>query len=39
MIRNFSVLALAVVIGSAAVSAQMKHVDLKDAKGRRSAWR
>src|SRR6187399_201781 len=33
MIRNFSVLALAVVVGSAAVSAQMKHVDLKDAKG------
>src|SRR4029453_17268019 len=33
MIRNFSVLALAVVIGTAAVSAQMKHVDLKDAKG------
>src|SRR4026208_2506966 len=33
MIRNFSVLALAVVIGSAAVSARMKHVDIKDAKG------
>ena len=33
MIRNFSVLALAVVIGTAAVSAQVKHVDLKDAKG------
>src|SRR6187455_1531462 len=33
MIRNFSVLALAVVIGTAALSAQMKHVDLKDAKG------
>jgi superoxide dismutase, Cu-Zn family len=33
MIRNFSVVALAVVIGSAAVSAQMKHVELKDAKG------
>jgi superoxide dismutase, Cu-Zn family len=33
MIRNFSVLALAVVVGTTAVSAQMKHVDLKDAKG------
>jgi superoxide dismutase, Cu-Zn family len=33
MIRNFSVLALAVVMGTAALSAQMKHVDLKDAKG------
>jgi superoxide dismutase, Cu-Zn family len=33
MNRMLSVLALAFVIGSAAVSAQMKHVDLKDAKG------
>jgi Cu-Zn family superoxide dismutase len=33
MTRSFSVVALAVMIGSAAVSAQMKHVDLKDAKG------
>ncbi len=33
MTRLFSVMALAVVVGTAAVSAQMKHVDLKDAKG------
>ena len=33
MNRIVSVLALALLIGSAAVSAQMKHVDLKDAKG------
>src|SRR5436190_23315791 len=33
MNRIVSVLALAFLIGSAAVSAQMKHVDLKDAKG------
>jgi len=33
MTRIFSVMALAVLVGTAAVSAQMKHVDLKDAKG------
>ncbi len=33
MNRIFSVLALACLVGTAAVSAQMKHVDLKDAKG------
>lgn len=33
MTRLFSVMALAVIVASAAVSAQMKHVDLKDAKG------
>jgi len=33
MTRIFSVIALACLIGTAAVSAQMKHVDLKDAKG------
>ncbi|HEX8031457.1 MAG TPA: superoxide dismutase family protein [Vicinamibacterales bacterium] len=33
MKRIVSVLALALFVGSAAVSAQMKHVDLKDAKG------
>ena len=33
MTRYLSVFALAFLIGSAAVSAQMKHVDLKDAKG------
>lgn len=33
MTRIFSVMALAVIVGTAAVSAQMKHVDLKDAKG------
>lgn len=33
MTRLFSGLALAVIVGTAAVSAQMAHVDLKDAKG------
>jgi superoxide dismutase, Cu-Zn family len=33
MTRIFSVMALAVIVGTAALSAQMKHVDLKDAKG------
>ena len=33
MIRNLSVFALAFLLGTAALSAQMKHVDLKDAKG------
>ncbi len=33
MTRIFSVVALACLVGTAAVSAQMKHVDLKDAKG------
>lgn len=33
MTRTLSVLALAGVIGTATVSAQMKHVDLKDQKG------
>ena len=33
MTRIFSMVALAVMIGSAGLSAQMKHVDLKDAKG------
>ena len=33
MTRLFSVMALAVLIGTAALSAQMKHVDMKDAKG------
>lgn len=33
MNRIVSVLALALFVGTAAVSAQMKHVDLKDAKG------
>ena len=33
MTRMISVLALAVVVATAAVSAQMKHVDFKDAKG------
>jgi superoxide dismutase, Cu-Zn family len=33
MTRIFSVMALTVIVGTAAVSAQMKHVDLKDAKG------
>ena len=33
MTRLFSVMALAVIVGTAAVSAQMKHVELKDAKG------
>ena len=33
MNRMFSIVALAVLVGAATVSAQMKHVDLKDAKG------
>ena len=33
MTRIFPVMALVFVVGTAAVSAQMKHVDLKDAKG------
>ena len=33
MTRMFSVLALAVILCSATLSAQMKHVDIKDAKG------
>ena len=33
MTRLFSGLALAVIVGTAGVSAQMKHVELKDAKG------
>jgi Cu-Zn family superoxide dismutase len=33
MTRIFSVVALACLVGTAAVSAQMKHVDLADAKG------
>ena len=33
MIRIIPVIALACLVGTAAVSAQMKHVDLKDAKG------
>ena len=33
MTRIFSVIALAFVVGTATLSAQMKHVDLKDAKG------
>jgi superoxide dismutase, Cu-Zn family len=33
MTRIFSILALAVLVGAATASAQMKHVDLKDAKG------
>lgn len=33
MTRIATVLALALVVGAATVSAQMKHVDLKDAKG------
>jgi Cu-Zn family superoxide dismutase len=33
MTRMFSVMALVCVVGTAAVSAQMKHVDLKDSKG------
>ena len=33
MTRLFTGLALAIMIGGAAVSAQMKHVTLKDAKG------
>src|SRR5829696_1442166 len=33
MTRIISVLALACFVGTVAVSAQMKHVDLKDAKG------
>jgi Cu-Zn family superoxide dismutase len=33
MSRTLSVFAVACLVGTAAVSAQMKHVDLKDAKG------
>lgn len=33
MTRTFSVVALAFIVATAALSAQMKHVDLKDAKG------
>ena len=33
MTRMFSILALVVLVGAATASAQMKHVDLKDAKG------
>lgn len=33
MTRIFPVMALAMVLGAATLSAQMKHVDLKDAKG------
>jgi len=33
MTRMFSILALVVIVGAATASAQMKHVDLKDAKG------
>ena len=33
MTRIFSVLAIAALIGTATLSAQMKHVDLKDQKG------
>jgi Cu-Zn family superoxide dismutase len=33
MNRIFSVIALACLVGTAGLSAQMKHVDLKDAKG------
>lgn len=33
MTRIFSVMALAFVVGTATLSAQMKHVELKDAKG------
>ena len=33
MTRIISVIALACLVGTAALSAQMKHVDLKDAKG------
>ena len=33
MTRIFSILALALMVGTATLSAQMKHVDLKDAKG------
>ena len=33
MTRIFSIATLAVLLGAATVSAQMKHVDLKDAKG------
>ena len=33
MTRIIPVVALACLVGTAAVSAQMKHVDLKDAKG------
>ena len=33
MTRIFPVMALAFVVGTATMSAQMKHVDLKDAKG------
>ena len=33
MIRTFSIVGLAVLLGAGTASAQMKHVDLKDAKG------
>ena len=33
MTRIFSIVTLAVLVGAATASAQMKHVDLKDAKG------
>ena len=33
MTRMFPVMALAFIVGTATLSAQMKHVDLKDAKG------
>src|SRR5262245_21068351 len=33
MTRTFSIVTLAVLLGAATASAQMKHVDLKDAKG------
>src|ERR1051325_5876811 len=33
MTRIFSVMALAFIVGAATLSAQMQHVDLKDAKG------
>ena len=32
MTRMFPVVALAFIVGTATLSAQMKHVDLKDAK-------
>ena len=33
MNRIFSAIAIACLVGTAGLSAQMKHVDLKDAKG------
>ena len=33
MIRTFAIVGLAVLLGAGTASAQMKHVDLKDAKG------